>query len=93
MMQFMIIFAVSIVLAPIAVTLFFVFYKIWLHFHMKKLKSLNNAGDDVSVNIEAKKPIVNEKDDEYDYCILDDADEEMTAVIAAAVKIYLKQSS
>ena len=92
-MQFMIILSISIVLAPVAVTLFFVFYKIWLHFHRKKLKRLSEMGDEVSVAIEAKKPIVNEKDDEYDYCILDDADEEMTAVITAAVKIYLKQSS
>ena len=92
-MQFMIIFAISIVLAPIAVTLFFVFYKIWLHFHRKKLKRLSETGGDVGMNVVAEKPVVNEKDDEYDYCILDDADEEMTAVIAAAVKIYLKQSS
>ena len=93
MMQFMIIFAISIVLAPMAVTLFFVFYKIWLLIKKKKLDSLNASNEIESTKVEAKKPITNQNDDEYDYCILDDADEEMTAVIAAAIKIYFKQSS
>ena len=88
-MHFMIIFAVSFVLLPIAVILYFVFYKIWLHFLKDRFSKQNETLDDFIPENKEEKPILDHEDTEYDYCILDDADEEITAVIAAAVKMYL----
>lgn len=80
----MIILAISLVCAPIVVVVFFIFYKLWsVIFEDRKKKVLedNNAASAISA-----VKTVETKDDNA-------VDDEISAVISAAVKIYLKQTN